>query len=138
MQIKTEFKEMIHKNLKVTKSFMGIPYKKDDIMKQEVIFFTVNDEIKSYRLKKYNFKDLLITIDFVIEFDVKKYIFEYRGIMQFLSELGGIVSICLSSVKAFLPYCALLFFISLQDFLKRRSQQRLRLMQIKDILKAMP
>jgi len=81
VQIKTEFKEMIHKNLKVTKSFMGIPYKKDDIMKQEVIFFTVNDEIKSYRLKKYNFKDLLITIDFVIEFDVKKYIFEYRGIM---------------------------------------------------------
>ena len=47
----------------------------------------------------------------MIEFDVKNYIFSYKGLTEFFAELGGLISIVLSAFKLLVPIYALMFFV---------------------------
>jgi len=111
VQMRTEFKEAVHMDKNITYNSLGVPVAQSNLNEQSVIFFTVNDEVKSQRVAKHDFKKIQLVIDFVVEFDVKKYIFEYKDYTGFFAELGGIMSIVYSSLQILVPIYALMFFI---------------------------
>lgn len=85
-----------------------------------------------------NLEDLFIPIDLDISFDVAVTRTQHIVFVDQLIKFGGLIGILIALKYLLLPICAVFFVQHFKEFLIRKSQQKLRLMHIKDVVRHAP
>lgn len=72
------------------------------------------------------------------DFTIQTYTYVYFSAIDVLSKIGGIGATIKIALSVITPFLVLKFMIAFAQIIIRKSEQRMRIFIIKDILKAIP
>lgn len=129
---------VITKNGEAIRQFFGFAITLKDKITKRFNFGTINQNIDSSRIKYIEGADYSLQIIFDYSFTVENFMTDFYSSLDKLAKVGGLWAAFKIGVAVCGPIFVLIFMFSFARLIKRKSEQKLRVFKLKEIIKIFP